>query len=151
MYLFETGFGEIFKPRPKVPPKPPPSAPAKWPFKEGWAVKDGHRRNCSELTGGNDGICDVEVQVKFRRSFLDFLPEVENAYGRLMERSTARRVMKDKFLQKRLKELHQEMINGKVLDNAPIILKGNLNYHRSKGRWLLENGNVTQWWGLIDL
>jgi hypothetical protein len=147
MYIFETGLGQIFKLR-KEPPKPRSKTLAKWPFKEGWVVKDGHRRSCVEFSGGFGG-CGLELKVRFRRSFEDFLREVENAYGRWVARSTAQRLMNE--LRQKLKELHQEMINGKLLDNDPIILKGNINYRRSKGTWFVENGNLSQWFGLIDL
>jgi hypothetical protein len=148
MYLFETGLGQVFKPRPKVPAKPPPKAPAKPPPKEVWVVKDGHRRYCSAPSGRSVS-CDLNLKVKFRRSFEDFLREVENAYGRWMERPTARKLIKK--LHEDLKQWHQEMLDGKLLDNDPIVLVAGLNYRRPNGTWLVDDSSLRQWWRLIDL
>jgi hypothetical protein len=148
MYL-QTGLGQVFKPRPQGPAKQPPKAPAKQPPpKQGWVVKDGHRRYCSAPDGRQVG-CDLNLRVKFRRSFDGFLREVENAYGRWMAKSTAQ--MLTKKLQKTLKDWHQEMLNSQLLDNDPIVLVAGLNYRRSNGTWLVDRSDLRQYWRLIDL
>jgi len=148
MYLFETGLGEIFKPRPRAPAKPPPKAPAQRPPKEGWVVKDGHRRFCGDPSGGVVS-CDLNLKVRFRRSFDEFLREVEEAYGRWMARPTARMLVKK--LQNDLKQWHEDMLYYKLLDNDPINLVAGLNYRRSNGTWLVDGSSLRQWWRLIDI
>jgi len=146
MYLL-TGLGQIYKPR-KEPPKPPPKAPAQRPPKEGWVIKDGHRRHCG-APDGRSVHCDLNLRVRFRSSFEEFLREVENAYGRWMERPTARTLIKK--LQKDLKQWHQELLNAKALDNDPINLVAGLHYRRSNGTWLVDRSDLRQHWRLIDL
>jgi len=146
MYLV-TGLGQIYKPR-KEPPKQPPKAPAKQLPKEGLVRKDGHRRYCLAPVGRHVG-CDLNLRVKFRSSFEEFLREVENAYGRWMERSTARMLIKK--LQKTLKEWHHDMLYQKLLDNDPINLVAGLHYRRSNGTWLVDRSDLRQYWRLIDL
>jgi hypothetical protein len=147
MYL-ATGLGQIFKPRPKVMAKPPPKGPTKPAPKAGWVVKDGHRRFC----GAPDGpaiSCDLELKVNFRRSFEEFRREVEGAYGRWMERSTARTLVKR--LQKDLKQWHQELLSAKALNNDPIMLAAGLSYRQSNGAWLVDRSNLRQYWRLVDI
>ena len=147
MYLV-TGLGQIFKPRPKVMVKPPPKGPTKPAPKAGWVVKDGHRRFCGAPDGPAVG-CDLELKVRFRRSFKEFLREVESAYGRWMERSTARTLVTK--LQKDLKEWHQELLRAKAFDNDPIMLVAGLFYRRSNGIWLVDRSDLRQYWRLIDI
>jgi hypothetical protein len=148
MYL-QTGLGQVFKPRPQGPARQPPQAPAKQPPpKQGLVVKDGHRRFCSAPNARRVG-CDLNLKVKFRRSFDEFLREVEHAYGRWMARSTARMLIQK--LQKTLKEWHQEMLNSKLLDNDPLVLVAGLHYRRSNGAWLVDSSDLRQYWRLIDI
>jgi hypothetical protein len=150
MYLFETDFGEVFKPRPKAPPaKLPPKAPEKPPPKAGKvAVKEGHWRFCLAPSGGTVS-CDLNLKVRFRRSFDGFLREVEGAYGRWMERSTARMLVKK--LQKELKQWHEDMLYYHVLDNDPLFLVAGLSYRKSNGTWLVNDSSLRQWHRLIDI
>ena len=148
MYFFETGLGEIFKPRPKGPVKPAPKAPVQRPPKEGKVVKDGHWRWCPAATGRSLS-CDLNLKVRFRRSFDEFLREVENAYERWMARPTARMLVKK--LQKDLKQWHEDMVYHKLLDNDPIIIVAGLNYRRSNRTWLVDDSSLRQWRRLIDL
>ncbi len=150
MYLFEPGLGDVFKPRSRPPAKRPPKAPAK-PFNEGWVVKDGHRRFCGPAPAPSDRKlhCDLELRVRFRRSFDEFIHEVENAYARWTTRPTAQALLKK--LQKTLKEWHQEMLSYKVLDNDPLVLVAGLHYRRSNGSWLVTDSDLRQYRRLIDL
>jgi hypothetical protein len=149
MYFFERGLGEAFKPRPTTPPaKPPAKAPVQRPPKEGWIAKDGHRRYCSAPTG-RDSVCDLNLKVRFRRSFDEFLREVENAYGRWMARPTARILVKK--LQKELQQWHQDMLNQKLLDNDRINIVAGLSYRRPGTTWLVDDSSLRQWWRLIDI
>jgi hypothetical protein len=148
MYFLETDLGEIFKPRPTVPAKPPAQAPAQRPPKQGWVVKDGHRRFCGDPSGRSVS-CDLNLKVRFRRSFDEFLRELAEAYGRWMARPTARMLVKK--LQNDLKQWHQEMLSQKLLDNDPINFVAGLNYRRSNGTWLVDDSSLRQWWRLIDL
>lgn len=148
MYLFETGLGEQFKPRTKEPAKPLPKTPVKRRSIEGLVAKDGDRRFCSAPPGGTAS-CDLMLKIRFRRSFDEFLREVESAYGRWMERPTARRLIKT--LQKTLKEWHQQMLYGKHLDNDPIVLTAGLFYRKSNGTWLVDSSNLRQYSWLIDI
>ncbi len=148
MYLFETGLGEVFKPRPRAPVNPPPKARAQSPPKQGWIVKDDHRRFCGSPSGDIVN-CDLELKIQFRRSFEEFLHEVENAYGRWVSRTTARILVKK--LQKTLKEWHEEMLYYKVLENDPLVLIAGLFYRRSNGTWLGDDSSLRQWRRLIDL
>jgi len=91
------------------------------------------------------------LKVKFRRSFEDFLREVENAIGRLVERSTARMLIKQKHILNDLKVCHHKMLNEEVLDSDLIIVNGGINYSRSKGPWLVVNSSMNECWRLIDL
>lgn len=146
MYI-ETGLGQAWKVKPR-----PKKVPAKRPPKAGKAVKDGQYRFCVTPTPGDRIVnCDLELKIKFRRSFEEFLHEVENAYGTWMDRSTARMLIKK--LQKTLKELHQDMLNNKLWDNAPIILQGQLDYRRSsKGAWNADRSTLrNDYTRLIDL
>src|SRR5262249_4265688 len=93
MYFFETRLGEVFRPRPRAPAQQPP--------KQGWVVKDGHRRFCGDPSGGSV-TCDLNLKVRFRRSFDEFRRGVEDAYGRWMSRPTARMLVKK--LQEDLKQ-----------------------------------------------
>lgn len=147
MYLV-TGFGQTFKPRPKVTAKPPPKKPTKPAPKAGWVVKEGHRRFCS-APDGRAVSCDLILRVKFRHSFQEFLREVEGAYGRWMERSTARTLVKS--LQKDLKQWHQELLSAKALNNDPVMLVAGLHYRRSNGTWLVDRSDLRQYWRLIDI
>lgn len=150
MYLFETGMGEVFKPRPQAPSKPPPKVPAK-PFNEGWVAKDGHRRFCGPAPSPSDRElhCDLELRVRFRRSFDEFVREVEGAYARWTTRPTAYALVKK--LRKRLKEWHEEMLYYKILDNDPLVLVAGLHYRRSNGSWLVSDSDLRQYRRLIDL
>jgi hypothetical protein len=149
MYFLETGLGEVFKPRPKSPPpKPPPKALANQPPKEGKVVKDGHWRFCGGPYQGSVS-CDLNLKVRFRRSFDEFLREVETAYGRWMARPTAQMLVKK--LQNDLKQWHQDMLSQKLLDNDPINFVAGLYYRRSNGTWLVDGSSLRQWWRLIDI
>ncbi len=147
MYLV-TGLGQVFKPRPKVTAKPPPKGPTKPAPKVGWVVKDGHRRFCGDHAGRAVS-CDLNLRVRFRRSFQEFLREVEGAYGRWMESSTARTLVKR--LQKDLKQWHQELLSAKALNNDPVMLVAGLHYRRSNGTWLVDTSDLRQYWRLIDI
>lgn len=147
MYLYETGLGEIFKPRPKAQAKPTIKAPAK-PPQAGWVKKDGHRRFCSDPDRGTVS-CDLNLKIRFRRSFDEFLRTVEDAYGRWMAKPTAQRLTKT--LRGRLKELHQELLGQTVFDNDPIVLVAGLHYRQSNGAWLVERSDVRQYQRLIDV
>lgn len=149
MYFYDNSFGEVFKPRPRAPtPPPPPKAPAQRPPKQGWVVKDGHRRFCGDPSGSSV-TCDLVLKIRFRRSFDEFLRAVEDAYGRWMARPTARMLVKK--LQKDLKQFHQEMLDSKRFDNDPVILTVGLSYRRSNGTWLVSDSSLRQWQSLIDL
>lgn len=147
LYLADSGLGEVFKPRPQVL-KPRPKVPATPPPKNAWVVKDGHRRYCGAPSGRSVS-CDLVLKVNFRRSFDEFLHEVENAYGRWMERPTARKLIKQ--LHDNLKVWHQDMLNFKLLDNDPIELVAGLYYRRPNGTWLVDGSSLRQWRRLIDL
>lgn len=147
MYVV-TGLGETFKPRAKETAKPPPKRPTKPAPKDGWVAKDGHRRFCPIPSGRVMG-CDLELRVKVRRAFGEFLREVEDAYGRWMERSTARVLTKK--LQNELKQLHQELLNAGALDDDPIILVAGLFYRRSNGTWLVDGSELRQHRRLVDI
>ena len=145
MYLFETGLGEVFKPRPQAPaPKPPPKRPQI----QGKVVKDGHWRYCSAPSGGLVS-CDLNLKVRFRRSFAEFLRAVEAAYGRWMEKPTAQKLVKK--LQADLKKWHDDMLYHKLLDNDPMNFVVGLNYRRSNGTWLVADSSLRQWHRLIDI
>lgn len=150
MYLFEPGLGEVFRPRPRLPAKLPPKKPAK-PFKAGWVVKDGHRRFCGADPSPSDRElhCDLNLRVRFRRSFDEFVREVENAYARWTTGPTAQALIRK--LQKNLKEWHQEMLYYKVLENDPLALIAGLHYRRSNGSWLVFDSDLRQYRRLIDL
>jgi hypothetical protein len=148
MYL-QTGLGQVFKPRPRGPvSQPPKAAPKQPPPKQGWVAKDSHRRFCLAPDGRHVG-CDLELRVRFRRSFEEFLREVENAYGRWMAKPTAQMLVKK--LQKTLKEWHQDMLYYQILDNDPLVLVGGLDYRRSNGTWLVDRSDLRQYRRLIDL
>lgn len=147
MYLV-TGLGQIFRPRSKGTTKPSPRPLAKSPPKEVWVAKDGHRRFCSAPSGRVLG-CDLELKVKVRRSFEEFLREVADAYGTWMARSTARVLIKK--LQNELRQLHHELLNAGVLDNDPIVLVAGLFYRRSNGTWLVDGSELRQHRKLIDI
>jgi hypothetical protein len=149
MYLYETEFGEVFRPRPRTAPaNPPPKSPQRPPPKEGKVVADGHERFCLPPDRGTVS-CDLTLKVRFRRSFDEFLREVEGAYARWMERSTARALVKK--LQKDLQQSHQEMSNSHALDNDPILLVVGLFYRKSNGSWLVNDSSFRQWRRLIDI
>lgn len=148
MYFFESDLGEVFRPRTQPPVKPAPKTPVQRPPKAGWVGKDGHRRFCP-APDGRSMICDLDLKVRFRRSFDEFLPAVEAAYARWMERATARMLVKK--LQKHLKEWHDEMLSSKVLDNDPLMLVAGLSYRRSNGTWLVSDSSLRQWRRLIDI
>jgi hypothetical protein len=149
MYLFENALGEVFKPRPAAPtPKPPPKPPAQRPPKEGWIAKDGHRRFCG-APDKRSVSCDLNVKVRFRRSFDEFLHAVENAYGRWMDKRTARMLVQK--LQMELQKWHQEMLDQKLFDNDPINIVAGLNYRRPGTTWLVNDSSLRQWWRLIDI
>lgn len=142
MYLFETGLAEVFKQRPQAPtPKPPPKAPAK-PPRKGEVTRQDHWRYCSDPSGGSVG-CDLNLRVKFRRSFQDFLHEVENAYATWMARPTAQMLIKK--LQKDLKKWHDDMLYYKLRDNATVVLVAGLTYRKSNGTWLVHDSSLRQW------
>jgi hypothetical protein len=147
MYL-QTGLGQVFKQRPQGPAKQPSKAVAQRLPKEGWVVKDGHRRFCA-APDGRSVSCDLNLRVKFRRSFDEFLREVEHAYARWMARPTAQ--MLAKKLQKTLKQWHRDMLNGTLLDNDPLVLVAGLHYRRSNGSWLVDRSDLRQYWRLIDI
>jgi hypothetical protein len=146
MYLYESDFGEVFRPRPRTPP--PPKPPDRPPPKEGKVVADGHMRFCPAPSGGTIG-CDLTLKVRFRSSFDEFAREVERAYARWMEPVTARMLVKK--LQNDLKQFHQEMLQAKVLDNDPMYLVTGLFYRKSNGSWLVRDSALRQWHRLIDI
>jgi hypothetical protein len=148
VYLYERDFGEVFKPRPQTPPAKPPPKPQKPPPKEGQVTADGHLRFCPAPSGRTVG-CDLTLKVRFRRSFDEFAREVEGAYARWMEPSTARMLVKK--LQNDLKQFHQEMLQNKVLDNDPMYLVAGLFYRKSNGSWLVRDSTLRQWRRLIDI
>jgi hypothetical protein len=111
-------------------------------------VKDGHRRFCAAPSGRTVS-CDLTLKIRFRRSFEEFLREVEGAYGRWMERSTARGLVRK--LTEDLKQWHQELINARALNNDPIMLVAGLVYRRSNGGWLVDGSDLRQYWRLIDI
>jgi hypothetical protein len=74
---------------------------------------------------------------------------VEDAYGRWMERSTARTLVKK--LQKDLNQWHQEMLSSNVLDNDPLVLVAGLTYRKSNGKWHVDDSSLRQWRRLIDI
>lgn len=145
MYLYETNFGEVFRPRPSTPPPKPPVRP---PPKEGNVAADGHLRFCLPPGGGTVS-CDLTLKVRFRRSFDEFARNVEGAYARWMEPSTARMLVKK--LQNDLKQFHQEMLQSKLLDNDPMYLVAGLFYRKSNGSWLVRDSTLRQWRRLIDI
>jgi hypothetical protein len=147
MYLV-TGLGQPFKPRSKAAVKSPPKGPTQSAPKEGWVTKNGHRRFCGAPSGRTVS-CDLTLKVRFRRSFEEFLREVEGAYGRWMERSTARTLVRK--LTQDLKQWHQELINARALNNDPIMLIAGLVYRRSNGGWLVDGSDLRQYWRLIDI
>jgi hypothetical protein len=95
MYLFETGLGEVFKPRQKTPaPKPAPKAPAKQPPK-----------------GPQDRLVEIYVHwdlwVPFTKDFTAFGQEMAKAIGRHVspsEKTTANSLLRGR--QKELKAVH---------------------------------------------
>jgi hypothetical protein len=147
MYLV-TGLGQPFKPRPKATVKSPPKGATQSAPKEGWVVKDGHRRFCAAPSGRTVS-CDLTLKVRFRRSFEEFLREVESAYGRWMERSTARSLVKK--LRQDLKQWHQELLNARALNDDPIVFVAGLFYRRSRARWLVDGSDLRQYGRLIDI
>jgi hypothetical protein len=147
MYLV-TGLGQPFKPRAKAKVKSSPKGATQSAPKEGWVVKDGHRRFCVAPSGGTVS-CDLTLKVRFRRSFEEFLREVENAYGRWMERSTARSLVKK--LRQDLKQWHQELLNARALNDDPIVFVAGLFYRRSRDRWLVDGSDLRQYGRLIDI
>ena len=147
MYL-ATGLGQPLKPRPKATVKSLPKGPTRSAPNEGYVVKDGHRRFCAAPSGSTVS-CDLTLKVRFRRSFEEFLREVEGAYGRWMERSTARTLVRK--LTQDLKQWHQELINARALNNDPIMLVAGLVYRRSNGGWLVDGSDLRQYWRLIDI
>ena len=147
MYIV-TGLGQIFKPRSKVTPKLPPKALQKAAPRVGYVAKNGHRRFCGAADDGAVS-CDLLLRVKFRRSFEEFLREVENAYAKWMERFTARRLVKNVTTD--LKQWHQELLRASALDNDPIMISAGLFYRSANGAWLVERSDLRQYWRLIDL
>lgn len=146
MYFYEGNFGEVFRPRPSTPPPKPPERP---PPKAGQVtVAEGHFRYCGTPSDGTVS-CDLNLKVRFRRSFDEFARAVEGAYARWMEPSTARMLVKK--LQNDLKQFHQEMLQSNVLDNDPMYLVAGLYYRKSGGSWLVKDSNLRQWHRLIDL
>jgi len=87
--------------------------------------------------------------VRFRRSFEEFRREVEGAYGRWMERATARLLVRQ--LQNDLKQWHRELLDAGALDNDPIILTAGLFYRRPNGTWLVDRSELRQYRRLIDI
>ena len=80
--------------------------------------------------------CDIDFKVAFRRSFADFLREVEGAYGRWMTGPRARTLVRK--TQETLKKWHEEMLDQKVPDTAPVVLRGPIHYRRGRrpnGTW----------------
>jgi hypothetical protein len=150
VYFIETGFGEVFKPRPRPPAKPPPKAPAQSPPpQDEWVVKNGHRRFCPSVgTTERHMGCDLELKIKFRHSFEDFLREIENAYGTWTTRTEARALTKR--LQPTLKQLHQTMLK-RLLGNDSVVILVGLHYQKSNGIWRADDSSVRHWWKLIDL
>ena len=111
-------------------------------------VKNGYRRYCGAADGGAVS-CDLHLKVRFRHSFGEFLREVEGAYARWMEKSTARRLGKN--LTKDLKQWHQELLSAKALENDPISISAGLFYRNSGGAWLVDRSDLRQYWRLIDI
>jgi hypothetical protein len=78
----------------------------------------------------------MDFRVNFRRSFEDFLREVERAYGRWMTGPRARTLVGKS--QEILKNWHEEMLSQKVNENAPVVLRGSIHYRRGRrpdGTW----------------
>jgi hypothetical protein len=149
MYLYETDFGEVFRPRPKTPPPKPPPTPQRPPPKEGKVrVPEGHWRFCG-TPGGGSVTCDLNLSVRFRKSFAEFLRNVEAAYGRWMADSTANKLVKK--LAKELKQWHEEMLSVHALDNDPMTLVAGLLYKKSNGSWLVVDSSLRQWRRELDL
>jgi hypothetical protein len=148
MYLFETGLGQVFRPRSRRPSRPAPKASAQPPAQGVWVVKNGHRRFCPRVSATERIMtCDLVLKVNFRRSFEEFLRGVENAYVSWMARSDAQKLIKK--LHGDLKKYHQDMSN--LLNNDPITLTVGLSYRRSNGKWLVYDSQLRQWQGLIDI
>ena len=137
MYLFETGFGQTSK------------APAKWPFKEGRFVKDGHSAECHQTPG--EPACSLALNVKFRRSFNALLREVENAIGRFIEWQRPAAWIRY-WIRHELQISHEKFLKQGMRDNDLIVYSIVIGYSLSKGRWIVNAILVgDSWSGLIDL
>lgn len=141
MYLFDTSLGDVFKPRSKAPAKPPPKAPQR-PPRAGEVVADGHWRWCPAPTGRSLD-CDLQLKVRFRSSFQEFLHEVENAYERWMAKQTAHMLVKN--LQGVLKKYHDNMLDSKLRDNATVVIAAGLTYRKSNGTWHVVDSSLRLW------
>jgi hypothetical protein len=136
MYLFETGFGEIDEPQ-----------------RQG--------RRCTLFPEEKRGACAIELKVKFRRSFEDFLREVENAllqrieplpFLRATRRRTVRRLMYTQQMKLQLKtECHQRLLDKGVKDNDALIVKLIISISLSTGVAQAVSATVDSCWRLIDL
>lgn len=137
MYLFETGIGEVFKQRKQETPpaKPPPRARPRQPPKAGKVLRGGDLRQCFVHHGIVD--CNLDLRVRFRRSFAEFLSEVETAFRRWMAPPTARKVVKK--LHKDLQARHDVGLKQRVLDNDPLVIGVGLHYKRSGAGWRLDD------------
>ena len=93
--------------------------------------------------------CDLNLSVRFRKSFAEFLRNVEAAYGRWMADSTANKLVKK--LAKELKQWHEEMLSVHALDNDPMTLVAGLLYKKSNGSWLVVDSSLRQWRRELDL
>jgi hypothetical protein len=149
MYLYGTDFGEPFKPRKTEPAKPSPKAPQRPPPKEGKViVPEGHWRFCGS-PGDGSVTCDLNLRVRFRRSFAEFLRNVEAAYGRWMAAPTAKKLTQK--LAKELKQWHEEILSARAFDNDPLTLVAGLFYKKSNGSWLVVDSSLRQWRRELDL
>lgn len=111
-------------------------------------TKAGHLRTCGDVRMGLK-LCDLNLQIRFRRAFADFLNEVKTAYEQWVTPATALVFIKQ--LTKGLGQWHRDMINSKTMENDPIMLAVSLNYRITKGMWREHASVLHRWWGLIDL
>jgi hypothetical protein len=119
MYLFETGLGEVFKPREKTPPpKPPPKAPVKAPPK-----------------GPPDRFIEVytlwDLWVPFRKDIKAFGQEVARAIGRHVaanEKTTVNSLLRGQ--QKTLKSVHDRYSSTATESNF-VIVRANLRFTKN--------------------
>jgi hypothetical protein len=119
MYLFETGFGEAFKPRPQAPaPKPPPKARAK-------PAPKGPPDHFIELYTLWD------LWVPFRKDFTAFSQEAAKAIGRHVSPNEKTKV--DSLVrgsQKNLKAIHDGYASLATAPNF-VLVRANLRFKKT--------------------